>query len=554
MVLKSLLATGSARLTTIRAACRSGRWRLARSTGGAATITDDDRAQAAVEVNDLLGAMTARLADRPEVWRLELMKSAFTNGRTTPGLARAFAAAALADPDRPHAMTGPAGEASAFAIAAAFRDAGVPVAGRSAARLFIALGAAFAILPGLAAFGWVTLRALNWPSRLPPGIRIAVAVHAEVVNRTGHILKILRDLDPETTAIVIIGRPRIGLGAVQALLRERGWTGAVVRCFDLGAALRSLPASLRLAAAGPGAILASDYLPSYRDQVAAMFRIFLGAATASWWRAQAARPEVVVFGHNGLSDTVLLDRAQQETGARTVHWMHGVSAGRIYVGVSSLCVFQCGHDARWHDRLGDYRRNMSFPAPKPTFRQGASGWVVATNFTHPGYTFYPSVGPAHELALMDLVAAAADRSGVSPDQVVWKPHPVFYLVEPETRRIVTEALAAHGFRLWPEEDRDFSRCADFETIITTPSGVALDVLKLGRLPVMAAFHPIDPDHMLSCFTLRAGTVEGLLEQIAAARDPARAPALFEATWAAIDPGRTPAFDEIVQAARMSPEA
>ncbi len=524
------------------------RWRLTRPGRAAPTITDNDRARSAVEINDLLGEMIGRLAKRPEVWRLELMKSAFTNGRTTPGLSRVFVSKALAAPDEVHVIAGPAGEASRFAVAAAFRNANASVVGTWSHDLLTRLRTVAAGVLALAAYGWVVVRALNWPSRLPAGIRIAVAVHAEVVNRTGHILKILKDLDPQTTVIVIIGRPRIGLAAVQTLLRERGWTGAVVRCFDLASALRSLPQSLTLAAAGPGAVVESDYLPSFRDRIAAMFRIFLGAATAEWWRRQSARPEVVVFGHNGLSDTVLLDRAQQAQGARTVHWMHGVSAGRIYVGVSSLCVYQCGHDARWHDRLGGYARNISFPAAKPAFRTGEAGWVVATNFTHPGYTFYPSVGPAHELELMAIVAEAAHRSGVSPDLVVWKPHPVFYLVEPETRRLVTDALAAHGFRLWPEEDRDFSRCAMFETIITTPSGVALDVLKLGRLPVMAAFHPIDPDHMLSCFPLRAGTVEGLLEQLAVARDHAQAAERFEATWRAIEPGRTPAFHEIVQAA------
>lgn len=551
MFLKTILSFRAARTVSIRASRRSGRWRLTVGPPGPDAITDQDRAQAAVEVNDLLGVMVARLAVRPEVWRLELMKATFTNGRTTPGLSRAFAARALAEPDRDHVMTGPAGEASVFAVAAAFRNAGAAVAGQGLRRALTGLRAWTALLLGLAAFGWVTARALNWPSRLPPHIRIAVAIHAEVVNRTGHILKILADLDPATTAIIIIGRPKIGLGAVRALLRERGWTGPVVRCFDLSSALRSLAQSIRLAAAGPRAIGEGDYLPAYRDQIASMFRIFLGGATAVWWRDQTARPEVVVYGHNGLSDTVLLDRAQQAAGARTAHWMHGVSAGRIYVGVSSLCVFQCGHDARWHDELGDYGRTLSFPAPRPTFRQGGSGWVVMTNFTHPGYTFYPSVGPAHELELMAVVAEAAARSGVRPDQVVWKPHPVFFLVEPETRRVVTEALQAHGFRLWPRDDTDFARCADFETIITTPSGVALDVLKLGRLPVMAAFHPIDPDHLLARFTLRAGDAGGLLEQIAIARDPVRAADLFDATWRGIDPGRTPSFAEVVQATRES---
>ncbi len=547
------LGREAVRTHVVRAVFRDGVWRLTRGPADTPVITDDDRATAAASVNDRLGEMDSRLSDRQLVWRLELMKSAFSNGRTTPGLSRTFALAALASPDRPHDIAGPVDEVSPFAIAAAFRNVGAPVAGLGLTRTVIALRAGLAAVLGLAAFVWVALRTFSWPSRLPPTVRVTVAVHAERVNRTGHILKTLRDLDPATTALIIIGRPQIGLDAVRTLLREHGWTGPVVRSFNLAAALRGLPHALALIAAGPRALLAGDYLPSFRAQVASMFRVALGAATARWWAAQAARPEVVVYGHNGLADTLLLDQAQQQTGARTVHWMHGVSAGRIYVGISSLCVFQCGHDARWHDELGAYRRNISFAAPRPAFRTGSTGWVVMTNFTHPGYTFYPSVGPAHELELMALVADAAARSGVSADQVVWKPHPVFYLVEPETRRLVTEALASHGFRLWPQDNRDFALCADFQTIITTPSGVALDVLKLGRLPVMAAFHPTDPDHLLSRFTLRAGAADSLLEQIALARDPLSAPAIFDAVWKAIDPGRTPDFDEIVQAARMSPD-
>ena len=533
----------------IRAVRSGAAWRLDHRPATAPTITDEDRALAAAAVNDLLTEMNGRLAGRPDVWRLELIKSAFTSGRTALGLSRAFAARAMASPDTSHEISGPAPEISVFAIAAALRNAGAGVVGQGVERLKTALTALAAVPVGLGAFAIAVVRARAWPTRLPEGTRVVVAVHAEVVNRTGHVLKILPTLDPATTAVVIIGWPTVGFEAARALLAERGWTGPVVRSLDLAGAIAGLRQALTLALAGPGAILAADRRPGWRDQVAAMFRIFLGAAGAAWWRGQTASPDVVVYGHNGLSDTVLTERAQQASAAKTVHWMHGTSAGHIYDGVSDLCVHQCDHDARWHDRLGGYGRNISFPAPQPAFRQGGEGWVVLTNFTHPDYAFYPSVGPAHELALMDLVAAAAARAGVAPDAVVWKPHPIFFQVEPDTRRRVTGALQAHGFRLWPQQGRDFTGCADFETIITTPSGAALDVLKLGRLPVMAAFHPIDPDHMLSCFPLRSGDADGLLRDIAAARDPVVASELFESTWNRIGPGRTPDFTEIVQAAR-----
>lgn len=533
----------------IRAVRLRAAWRLDHRPATSPTITDEHRALAAAAVNDLLTDMSSRLASRPDVWRLELIKSAFTSGRTALGLSRAFAARALASPDQAHDIAGPAAEISVFAIAAALRNAGAGVVGQGAERLKTVLTALAAIPFGLAAFAITVARARAWPRRIPQGTRLVVAVHAEVVNRTGHVLKILPTLDPATTAVVIIGWPTVGFEAARALLAGRGWTGPVVRSLDLAGAIAGLPRALALTLAGPGAILAADRRPGWRDQVAAMFRIFLGAAGAAWWRGQTASPEVVVYGHNGLSDTVLTERAQQASGVKTVHWMHGTSAGHIYDGVSDLCVHQCEHDARWHDRLGGYGRNTSFPAPQPAFRQGGEGWVVLTNFTHPDYAFYPSVGPAHELALMDLVAAAAARAGVAPDAVVWKPHPIFFQVEPDTRRRVTEAIEAHGFRLWPREGRDFAGCADFETVITTPSGAALDVLKLGRLPVMAAFHPIDPDHMLSCFPLRSGDVDGLLRDIAVARDSVAAGELFETTWRRIGPGRTPDLAEVVQAAR-----
>ena len=524
-------------------------WRIEPAGDVSGTVSEAERATAMAGVNDRLTEMASRLSGHPETWRLELIKSAFTSGRTSPGLAHAFVIRAMASPGESHVIVGSADEVSAFAIAAALRGAGASVTGQTLSRLVTALSAVAALPAGLAAAGLAALRARRWPSRLPAGIRVAVAVHAEAVKRTGHILKILPTLDPDTTALIVIGWPVMRFDAVRQLLADHGWTGPVVRCLDPFAIMAGLPRALLLALAGPRAILAGDRRPAWRDQVAAMFRIALGAAGSAWWDRQATRPGVVVYGHNGLADTVLMERAQQASGARTVHWMHGTSAGRIYDGVSDLCVHQCGHDARWHDRLGGYGRNISFPAARPAFRQGGSGWVVLTNFTHPDYAFYPSVGPGHELALMEVVAAAAAKAGVAPDAVVWKPHPIFFQVEPETRRRVTETLAAHGFRLWPQEDRDFSRCAAFETIITTPSGAALDVLKLGRLPVMAAFHPVDPDHMLSCFPLRSGDARALLRDIATAADASAAEVLFDQTWRSIGPGRTPAFSEIVEAAQ-----
>lgn len=544
-------STPDARVPAVEAVFANGAWRLKRRTAAHATITDDDRALAADSVNDLLAEMLDRMDGRPEAWRLELMKAAFAEGRTTLGLARAFVERAKADPGRPHQLAGRDTEASVAAVAAAFRIAGEHVAGEKLRRLLVASQALAAMVLGLAAYVIVLIQALSWPSRIPKGARVGIAVHAEAVNRTGHILKVLPDLDPDTHSLIIIGRPQIGLGATKRLLQGRGWRGEVVRCFDLPSAVRGLPQGMRIAVAGLGAIVGADYLPTFRELVASMFRVFLGAAAAAWWDLQTTHPEVVVYGHNGVADTVQLDRAQQRSGTRTVHWMHGVSAGRIYTGVSDVCVFQCGHDARWHDRIGGYGFNTSFPAQRPAFRQGSKGWLVATNFTHPGYTFYPMHGPGHELRLLEMVAQAADRAGVSRGDVVWKPHPVFYQVEPEVRARVIAAIEGYGFQLWPVDDRDFDRAADFETIITTPSGVAVDMLKVGRLPIMVAFHSIDPDHLLSCFPLREGDVDGLLAAVGAARDPVRAQALFDQAWTAIEPGRVPEFDEVVEVTRSS---
>jgi hypothetical protein len=277
-----------------------------------------------------------------------------------------------------------------------------------------------------------------------------------------------------------------------------------------------------------------------------VFRILLGTGSAWRWRRAGQGAQAVVFGHVGRADTILPEAAMQAMGAKTVHWMHGVSTGINFQGVSDLCVVQSQHDARWHDALCHYGRNAGFPLPEPELRRGGGdGWAVLTNFTHPAYPPFALLGAAHELALIAIVGEMVARAGDDPAGVMWKPHPVFYQADPATRRLVSDALDRAGFRLWPNERTDFDAVLACRTIITGPSGVALDVLRRGRMPVMAEFAPMDPAHSLACFPLRGYDAHSLAQAVAQIDGPAREADLIHHTWQAIGPCREPSLDEVL---------
>lgn len=540
-------------LAALRAVRAGGQWRISAVAATGAGFSEADRARAEAAINHTLARQEARLAPFPLVWRQELPITTYREGATAFALGEEFAERLVQDGAGAGTIQGLPVELSRFVVETALERAGGQVAGRW--RRAVTLHA-MALGATLAALAWLVLAmgaSLRWPRlrRLRQGQpRTVVALHAEAANRTKHVRKALAGRDPAETAVVFVGRLHVGAAQARTILAEAGWDHGFALAWDWRALIAGVPRGLGLARHAAPAIAAAGYRPTFKQLTAMVFRILLGTGSAWRWRRAGQGAQAVVFGHVGRADTILPEAAMQAMGAKTVHWMHGVSTGINFQGVSNLCVVQSLHDARWHSRSLKYHANAHFPLPKPVLRQGTRpGWAVLTNMTHYGYTYFPSIGPEHELRLVDLVAELVRREGADPAMVTWKPHPVFYQRDPQVREIVTRKVTAAGFVLWPDETMPFDQSAAYETLIVTPSGVALDMLKAGRLPVLAEFQPIDPEHVLAHLQPRGHDLESLARAIALARDPARSEALFSEVWAKAGPGSIGTLAEIEQALR-----
>ncbi|MEL7445902.1 MAG: hypothetical protein AAGK02_08820 [Pseudomonadota bacterium] len=474
-----------------------------------ASPEEERRAALETTANRQLAAMAARLKDAPLAWRQELP------------------------------ITGSLDAATALSQ--------IEMAGKGvrSAQIALWLSCLAAMLAALLLAIGLAIKIRSWPKLQRIKGAAVAAMHAEDVNRTRHIRASLDARSSGDTKVLIVGRPHLAPAQTQALLRDSGWDGGFALVWSFGSLLGALPRGTRICLAGPAAMRQAGYCPTFAQITAIMLRVFIGAASARRWRTSGSSARQAVFGHTGRADTAMLEEEMQRQGTPTVHWMHGVSTGMNFNGVSDLCVTLCSHDARWHSELLDYRKNVAFPLPKPVFRTGIRpGWVVMTNMTHPAYPYFPIIGCAHEMRLIETIEQLAKKADVAPGEVTWKPHPVFYQQDPETRALVSKRIEKAGFALWPDAAMPFDLAADHEVVITTPSGVALDLLKTGRLPVMAAFHPIDPGHVLARIEPMGNDADSLKRAIDIASDSARAKQLFDRLWSEIEPGEYGSLDQI----------
>lgn len=391
-----------------------------------------------------------------------------------------------------------------------------------------------AALLGLAA--WVRTVLFTPPGDALPDAPLLAAMHGEIANRTRHLIAALAAEVPDTP-ILLLGRPQLGREMLRARLAEAGVRGPLVRPFDLSSAIAALPTILRRLGEGARAIRGADWGPAPRDLAAICFRVALGETHARWAATHVASgPRTIVFGHTGVADSHLLERALQAKGARTVHWVHGVSLGLNFVGGSDLAVFQCGSDVRWHRLLGGYGRCESLPAPAPEPALGGEGWLLLSNLVHPMNPDFRRHGIAGEAALLEAVAAAAGDA-----RKVWKPHPILASLDPQVRADIKARAAALGFVRWPEE-QSLDHARDFAFVVSSPSTVALDVLKFGVLPVLYGGADLDPSSALAQLPLKAETADELRSVARQASDRAT---LFQSAWTAVAPGREPVLADLI---------
>lgn len=363
-----------------------------------------------------------------------------------------------------------------------------------------------------------------------------LAVHGEWSNRTRHVLQLVAGRNPPA-CILVLGRPQQSLARLQELWSAR-LEGAELpplqRPWSLPAVWSSLPACttatvecLRIASAAP-------YLPPFRERIAMLWRAFLGEASAIWWRRQPTVASPILYGHTGTADTTLLELAQQAGGCDTLHAVHGISGGLNFTGRSSVAVFRCGHDARWHSELGGYGRCVSDLRPPPTVQAGGAGIVLFSSLAHPMHPGYRALELAEEKAALQLVAtAAAELRGDVP--LTWKPHPAINgLPEPVRHNLVAFARSL-GYAVVAPDSEWREVAGNAAHLVTTASTMVVDLLALGCLPILIASDWIDPDSALAAYPRVVHDVDGLTHLFRLGMASSNDGHAFASAWKQIEP-------------------
>jgi hypothetical protein len=422
--------------------------------------------------------------------------------------------------------------------------AGAKPDGRPAG-LFGWLAVYMAILLGAPA--WLATAVLfgRDPSDPPPSEAWA-ALHGEVENRTRPLLDILAAEAPDTP-ILLLGRPHRSLAAVAALFAGRGLPKArLFRPWSLGDAvatigefLATISAGYRVAAARPGP------LPPPAEMVAIVFRLGLGLASRRWAARQGGRAGVVIFGHTGLADTSLLELGLQAAGVRTVHYVHGVSKGWDFTGVSSRAVFQCDSDARWHLALGGYGEATAFRAKPTEPRPEGQGWLLLSNRAHPMDPDYQASGLKAELALLESLAEAADLAGQPRAEVTWRPHPIFAALPAAQKSALLAACERLGLRFWDPSGAGLEAARDYQFVVVSPSTAAIDMLRLGKLPIIFG-RAGNPSSAIAQFPCQAEDARSLAALASELADTARWRVRYGEAWEAVGPGRKPGWTDLIR--------
>lgn len=523
----------------VQARVRGGRWRIVRRSCAELRSADETIINGAMATGK--ARLLAEFSSMPAnagVWRLELPKACLDEGEIAIGLAEYLAEQCCLDPGREHAVRALEREVSVRSIVLALRERGQSVAGGRAWQAWDRAQLAVAALAAMVMWLATLARSIHEPKLQMTGAEWMLAVHGEWSNRTRHVLGWLKELE-QPAPIIVLGRPRMGLEALAARLeRELGVSSLqLIRPFSIVSAIVGLPAGIRLVVEGMGRVAGARFKPPFSQQAAMFYRVLSGAASACWWRRGGFQCKVVIYGHTGLGDTTQLELAQQKTGARTVHVVHGVSAGLNFVGLSDHAFWHTGHDAAWHRRLGGYGACHAPPLDPPVCSRGPQGWLMMTNYLHPMNRAYRTFGVRDELRVLEAVAKVADAMLVPREAVVWKPHPVFEGLPGPVRTSVLEVVSHLGFKIW-NPTWEYEAVRRFHVVFCTASTVAIDLLKWGILPVLLDMQPLDPKTAIAQLPLRADgwtVIQNMLHEVV---DDAEYDWQFDGAWQRIAPARS----------------
>lgn len=511
-------------------------WRLrVRAAGAGESLDGVDELNAAKLGQDLLGRLFMSMGGEASTWQLEFIKATLGEGELALGVAESFALRCEANPSVIQAVRVPPGCLQMHTVIAAMRSRGLTVHGGAFDASLGSVKYLVATALAVAALLWTILRGALERNRSAGDHRFTIAVHGEDSNRTRHVLELFRAVNAHVR-VLVLGRPRASLAEVQKVwvARHGPVSLGLERPFGIAAAASAAPSILASLVTGNSVRSTARWVPSLASLSGIVYRECLGLVSAKWWQAARSNEDVVVYGHTGLADTTHLEMAQQASGVRTIHAVHGLSGGLNFVGRSSVAFLRCRHDADWHERLGGYGDCRSVPMVQPSYAHGGDRLLLLSNYLHPMNLWFRMHGPRDELRMLDEVSRAIHLAGLGWSRLVWRPHPVFSMQTAKARSAVLEAAQRHGFCLW-EEARDGGAPNQQPQVLCTPSSVAVDVMMSGAVPVVLDQQGANPDCAVRSLPFVATHARDLAEMLTLARDPVVGERAFVAAWRDIGP-------------------
>lgn len=510
-----------------------GVWRLAIDAGPGEWPDESADASLMASVPGHVVPLTAVPDETP--WHLEYAKAAGGPGEVSLRLARLLAYRCQTSGSLECRVSAPLECLSLRAAALALRSSGLELEAQAG----ISLGERIRQLTAsMAAFGAVVASVLKWReagNSLPRSVDSLFAVHGEWSNRTRSLLSLLGQ-GAAPGGIIVLGRPRGSLDEVRASWGQSlaASLPPIVRPFSVPALLSSLPACV--SAAMTGIRVASEWgcRPEWREVMAMHYRTMLGVVSRAWWSRQKCSVGSVFYGHTGLADTSSLELAQQDSGARTVHVVHGLSSGMNFVGISNQALFRCGHDSDWHARLGGYGACGFTPALPPECVSGSAGVVLVTNLAHPMNPAGPQAGVDAEMQLLGNVASAV-RALAIPGRLAWRPHPAMAsLPSGMIKQLVAHAVDL-GFHRLPDAGDLVEECRAARWVLCTTSTAIIDLMVGGVLPLMLVDGTQAPGTALARYPFKCSPQQVEVAMQNALESPAPDADAFWSAWSEIKP-------------------
>ena len=295
------------------------------------------------------------------------------------------------------------------------------------------------------------------------------------------------------SAVVLLGHGLLGGRRAHAIRRSCG-AAALVWPVSFAAIGRALPQYLKLVSPVERAasMMSIDFgrRRSLGERIELCARLLRGLVFAQWAAGQPW-PRTVAFSIGSRLDRQIADEALRRQGAATAHMIHGLhGAGNAwgYRASNALAITFLESERPLRRRYGRYGRETSLQALRPgpghtsALTQAGEDLLLCTNMLHRSNPWFKRDPARIHLKLFDAAERWAKQWGCR--NLLWRPHPAGAVHAP---RQYAELCAAARMRGWSVADGPMAEVlARSKIVLTPPSGVFIDALRHGRVPLLVS--------------------------------------------------------------------